>query len=63
MDGHVSSSYASPTLGRSIALALVRGGHGRMGQRVHVAMRDGSSTTAVITRPVFFDPEGKRQHV
>ncbi|MEN9313848.1 MAG: hypothetical protein RIS35_241 [Pseudomonadota bacterium] len=62
MDGHVTSSYASPTLGRSIALALVRGGLDRMGQRVHVAMRDGRTVTAVIGRPVFFDPKGERQH-
>ncbi|MCP5265199.1 MAG: sarcosine oxidase subunit alpha family protein [Burkholderiaceae bacterium] len=62
MAGHVTSSYASPTLGRSIALALVRGGQGRRGERVHVAMRDGRSTTAVITDPVFYDPRGERQH-
>ncbi|MFZ9407947.1 MAG: sarcosine oxidase subunit alpha family protein [Burkholderiaceae bacterium] len=63
MDGHVTSSYASPTLGRSIAQALIRGGHQRMGQRVHVGMSDGRSTTAVICSPVFYDPKGARQHV
>ena len=62
MDGHVTSSYASPTLGRSIALALVRGGLDRMGERVHVAMHDGRSVTAMIASPVFFDPKGERQH-
>ncbi len=62
MDGHVTSSYASPTLGRSIALALVRGGLGRKGERVHVGLRDGRSVTAVICDPVFHDPEAKRQH-
>ena len=62
MAGHVTSAYASPTLGRSIALALVRGGHARRGDRVHVAMRDGRSVTAVIASPVFHDPEGRRQH-
>ena len=62
MDGHVTSSYASPTLGRSIALALVRGGLQRGGQRVHVATRDGRSIAAVITSPVFFDPKAERQH-
>lgn len=62
MDGHVTSSYASPTLGRSIALALVRAGLQRMGQRVHVALRGGRSVTAVITHPVFYDPQGERQH-
>lgn len=63
MDGHVTSSYFSPTLGRSIALALVRSGHHRKGQRVHVVRSDGSSRTAVITDPVFYDPKATRQHV
>ena len=62
MAGHVTSSYASPTLGRSIAMALVRGGLGRLGERVHVAMRGGRSVTAVIARPVFYDPKAERQH-
>src|SRR3546814_19130135 len=29
MPGHVTSSYYSPTPGRSIAMALVKGGHAR----------------------------------
>jgi len=62
MAGHVTSSYASPTLGRSIALALVRGGQARLGERVHVAMRDGRSVTATIASPVFFDPQQERQN-
>ncbi len=62
MAGHVTSSYASPTLGRSIAMALVKGGQGRLGERVHVAMRDGRSVTATIASPVFYDPQGERQH-
>ncbi|MFO1221180.1 MAG: sarcosine oxidase subunit alpha family protein [Burkholderiaceae bacterium] len=62
MAGHVTSSYASPTLGRSIAMALVKGGLDRMGQRVHVAMRDGRSVTATIASPIFFDPKAERQH-
>ena len=62
MAGHVTSSYTSPTLGRSIALALVKGGAARLGERVHVSMRDGRSVTATIASPVFFDPEAKRQN-
>ncbi len=62
MSGHVSSSYMSPTLGRSIALALVKGGLMRIGERVHVAFRDGRSCTAVIANPVFFDPHAERQN-
>jgi sarcosine oxidase subunit alpha len=62
MAGHVTSSYMSPTLGRSIAMALVRGGAARIGERVHVSMRDGRSVTATIASPVFFDPKSERQN-
>jgi sarcosine oxidase, subunit alpha len=61
MIGHVTSSYASPNVGRSIAMALVRGGHGRHGQTVHVPM-PGKVVAATVTKPVFFDPEGTRLH-
>jgi len=62
MSGHVTSSYMSPTLGRSIAMALVKGGASRMGERVHVSMRDGRTATATIASPVFFDPKAERQN-
>jgi sarcosine oxidase subunit alpha len=60
--GHVTSSYASPTLGRSIALALVKSGAQRMGERVHVSMMGGRTVTATIANPVFFDPKSERQN-
>jgi sarcosine oxidase subunit alpha len=62
MAGHVTSSYWSPILGRSIAMALVKGGLSRMGERVHVAMKDGRSRTAVMVSPVFYDPKAERQN-
>jgi len=62
MAGHVTSSYASPTLQRSIALALVSGGRSRVGEGVHVATRDGRMLAATIASPVFYDPQGQRQH-
>ena len=62
MVGHVTSSYHSPTLGRSIAMGLVKGGHHRMGERVHVSMQGGRLATATIASPVFFDPNAERQH-
>jgi sarcosine oxidase, subunit alpha len=58
----VTSSYMSPTLGRSIAMALVKGGAARLGERVHVSMRDGRTVTATIASPVFFDPQAERQN-
>jgi sarcosine oxidase, subunit alpha len=61
MLGHVTSSYASPTLGRSIALALVRGGRDRMGATLHVPMPDRAIPVRVV-EPVFLDPKGERLH-
>jgi len=60
--GHVTSSYHSPTLGRSIALALVKGGAQRMGERVFVFMRSRGTVPAIITNSVFFDPASERHH-
>ena len=62
MVGHVTSSYMSPALGRSIALAMVKGGLGRMGETVHALLTDGRAVPAVITRPVFLDPENARMN-
>ncbi|MFV0284039.1 MAG: sarcosine oxidase subunit alpha family protein [Castellaniella sp.] len=63
MFGHVTSSYMSPVLGRSIALALLKDGRTRMGQPVTVATADGQFMPARVCSPVFYDPEGARQHV
>ncbi len=60
--GHVTSSYRSPALGRSIALALIAGGRARMGTRVHVSTPDGA-VPATVARPCFYDSEGARLHV
>jgi sarcosine oxidase subunit alpha len=58
--GHVTSSYHSPTLGRSIALALVRRGAQRMGERVFVFMRSRGTVPAIITRCVFLESTSER---
>ncbi len=59
MVGHVTSSYDSTALGRPIAMALVAGGHDRMGEIVHIPM-PGRTIQARVTSPVFYDPEGQR---
>jgi len=59
MVGHVTSSYASETLGRPIALALVAGGHDRMGETVHIPMPN-RTIAAKIVPTVFVDPENER---
>jgi sarcosine oxidase subunit alpha len=60
MVGHVTSSYESPNLGRSIALALIKGGRGKIGQRVHASLEGGKTVACTIAQTVFFDPEGER---
>jgi sarcosine oxidase subunit alpha len=60
MIGHVSSSYFSANLGRSIALALVKGGLSRMGGTIYAHLMDGSVVPVTICEPVFFDPENQR---
>ncbi|MEO3433069.1 sarcosine oxidase subunit alpha [Inquilinus sp. CAU 1745] len=59
--GHVTSSYRSPTLGRSIALALVKGGREKMGRKLYVAMPDRTIPVTIVD-PVFVDREGARLH-
>ncbi|MDP6342498.1 MAG: glycine cleavage T C-terminal barrel domain-containing protein [Alphaproteobacteria bacterium] len=57
--GHVTSSYESPNLGRTFAMGLLQGGGERHGEVVHVAF-DGRAAPATVTAPRFFDPEGSR---
>ena len=59
--GHVSSSYFSAALGRSIALALVAGGRARLGQTLYVPM-PGGDIPVEVSSPVFYDREGARLH-
>ncbi len=59
MEGWVSSSYMSPNCGRSIALALVRRGHERLGEEVAIPLEN-RTARARIVKPVFFDEEGAR---
>ena len=58
--GHVTSSYMSPNLGRSLALALVKGGREKLGQRLYAPLADGRTLACKIVSPVFYDPEGEK---
>jgi len=60
-EGYVTSAAWSPTLGHSIALALLARGPERHGERIilHDPMR-GGDIEAEICDPVFVDPEGAR---
>jgi len=59
--GHVSSSYMSPALRHSIALALIEDGRNRLAEEVAVVCR-GKPVRARITSPRFYDPKGERLH-
>jgi sarcosine oxidase subunit alpha len=60
MLGHVSSSYLSPNLGRSFALALVKAGRSRIGKDIFVPLERRSAKARVV-EPVFIDRDGARQ--
>ena len=61
--GHVTSQCYSATLGRHIALALLAGGRGRIGETLFATSPTQGETVAVrIGEPVFVDPEGTRAH-
>jgi len=70
MLGHVTSSYFSAELGRSIAMAGVRDGINRRGEAGIKAGRDvvyawagGKAHKVKVVSPVFIDPQGARQNV
>ena len=61
--GHVTSTYFSPTLDRSIAMALIEGGAGRMGETLSFPLAGGKVMKARVVDPVFYDRQGARQNV
>ncbi len=61
MLGHVTSAYLSPNLGRSFALALLKDGRARIGQKLYLPLPD-RTLTVTVTEPVFFDKDGARLH-
>src|SRR5690606_7989932 len=58
MLGHVTSSYFSPTCGRSIALALVEAGSARIGQTLFAPLPAGCARVRV-TAPRFVTDSGE----
>jgi len=59
MLGHVTSSYFSPNLKKSIALAVVKGGKTMMGKKLFIPM-EGRIINVTVIDPVFLDKENKR---
>ena len=60
IEGHVSSSCWSETLGRPLGLALVRSGRARHGEVLHAPLDDGVATVTLVD-PVHFDSAGTRR--
>jgi sarcosine oxidase subunit alpha len=60
MLGHVTSSYRSAALGRTFALALVKGGRDRIGERLYAPV-GGRLVPVTVASPVLYDPEGARR--
>ena len=59
MLGHVTSSYFSPNLNKSIALAVVKSGKKLKGKKLIVPMEN-KNINVTITDTVFYDKENKR---
>ncbi|MGW1028018.1 sarcosine oxidase subunit alpha family protein [Streptomyces sp. NPDC002577] len=60
MLGHVTSSYRSAALGRTFALALIKGGRDRIGERLYAPVGD-QLVPVTVASPVLYDPEGARR--
>ncbi|MFF3990814.1 sarcosine oxidase subunit delta family protein [Streptomyces sp. NPDC001797] len=60
MLGHVTSSYRSAALGRTFALALVKGGRDRIGERLCAPVGE-QLLPVTVASPVLYDPEGARR--
>ncbi|MEV6940485.1 sarcosine oxidase subunit delta family protein [Streptomyces sp. NPDC051172] len=60
MLGHVTSSYRSAALGRTFALALIKGGRERIGERLYAPVGD-RLVPVTVASPVLYDPEGARR--
>ena len=60
MLGHVTSSYWSEVLGKSIALAVIKNGHNSIGKKL-TAWSKGVSTSVQVVEPIFYDKENLRR--
>jgi sarcosine oxidase subunit alpha len=58
-DGWITSAARSPTLGKTIGLAMLRGGRARIGEQVAVHDFDHTGFAEVVVTP-FHDPKGER---
>jgi sarcosine oxidase subunit alpha len=61
MVGHVTSSHIGPRIGRSFALALVKGGRARHGDMIWAPLPD-RIIAARICPPAFYDLDNRRRN-
>ena len=59
MLGHITSSYFSPNLNKSIALGVVKGGRNMLGKKLFIPMKN-KIINVQVADPVFLDKENKR---
>ena len=59
MLGHVTSSYYSPNLKKSIALGVVKGGKNMMGKKLIIPMEK-KIINVTVADPIFLDKENKK---
>ncbi len=60
IQGNVTSSYMSPTLGRSIAFAMVVNGRQRHGEQLYASDGGDDAIPAKVCEPIFYDKEGEK---
>ena len=60
MLGQVTSSYFSPTLNHSIAMALIKEGNRKIGSQIYVSTSNMNVIPVEVVKPNFLDPENKR---
>jgi sarcosine oxidase subunit alpha len=61
IEGFVTTSHHSPNLGHPVALAMLKRGRARMGERITVHHLGTAIAAEVVATP-FFDPQGERLH-
>ena len=59
MLGHITSSYFSPNLNKSIALGVIKGGKNMLGKKLFIPMKN-KIINVQVADPVFLDKENKR---
>tara|TARA_B100000029_G_scaffold124770_1_gene118243 strand:- start:441 stop:1193 length:753 start_codon:yes stop_codon:yes gene_type:complete len=60
MLGHVTSSYFSPTLKHSVAMALIKGGKKKVGSKLYVSTSDLNVIPVEVVETSFIDPKNER---